>query len=224
MVLKHLLPLLLSLVAMTSGAKDNPESDPNFMLVLREVEGANKQDFGFKPAGTGSATLPSGETITMSPAWFDLIGDMHVRFVIDGEHSMQNLTAEEFSALGLTPERAAEVAISNIKSRYGQPHATPWEDGIMLVSGKSPDLDSSYFLDSAFWDGLLREHPEGLIVGVPKRGGLIYAPVSDKRAVSSLERSIRFLYESSDSMRVSAALYLFKDDKWTVYRKPVSLN
>lgn len=209
---------------MTLDAKDNLESDPNFMLVLREVEGGNKQQFGFKPTGPATATLKNGETVSMSSAWFDLIGDMHVRFVIDGEHSMKNLTAEEFSALRLTPERAAEIAVSNIKIRYGVPRATPWEDGIVLVSGESPDLDSSYFLDSAFWEGLLKKHPEGLIVGVPKRGGLIYAPVSDKRAVSSLERSIRFLYESSDAMRISAALYLYRDGGWAVYRKSASLN
>ena len=208
---------------MTSSAIDNKETDENFMLVLREVEGANKQDFGFKATGPMTGTL-DGENVTVENAWFDLIGDMHVRFVIDGEHSMQNLTAEEFSAFGLTPEQAVEIAIANIKRRYGTPHASSWDDGIMLVSGDSPDLDSSYFLDMAFWENLLRDNPDGLIAGVPKRGGLIFAPVSDKLAVLSLERSIRALYESSESMRVSAGLYLFKDGKWSLYRKPASLH
>lgn len=218
--------LLTSLILnpMTSGAEENQKPDDNFMFVLREVEGSNKQEFGFHPAGPATGMLANGETVTLESAWFDLIGDMHVRFVSDGEYSMQNLTLEEFSALGLTPEQAAEIAIKNIKSRYGAPKSTPWEDGIMLVSGNSPDLDSSYFLDKAFWIELLVEHPEGLVVGVPKRGGLIYAPVSDDNAVASLERNIRSLYESSDTMRVSAALYLFKDNNWTVYRKPTSLH
>ena len=224
MALRNFLSIFLLLIAMTSSAADRPRPDENFMLVLREVEGANKQDFGFKPTGPSTATLNNGERVTLNNAWYDLIGDMHVRFVIDGEHSMQNLSAEEFSAFGLTPEHAAEIAITNIKSRYGSPRATPWEDGIMLVSGESPDLDSSYFLDREFWENLLTKYPDGVIVGVPKRGGLIYAPVSDKQAISALERSIRFLYESSDNLRVSAALYLFKDGKWTVYRKPASLN
>lgn len=192
------------------------------MLVLREVEGANKQEFGFIATRPTTATLSNGETVTINSAWFDLIGDMHVRFVTDSEHSMQNLKAEEFSELGLTPEQAAEVAIANIKKRYGAPQATPWEGGIMLVSGESPDLDSSYFLDREFWQTLLVKHPSGLIVGVPKRGGLIYAPVPDSQAVALLERSIRSLYESSDNMRVSSALYMFKDGQWTVHRKPAS--
>lgn len=94
----------------------------------------------------------------------------------------------------------------------------------MLVSGDSSDLDSSYFLDAQFWNQLAEQHPEGLVVGVPKRGGLIYAPVSNKEAVSLLERDIRTLYESSGDMRVSAGLYLFRRGKWTVYREPASLH
>jgi hypothetical protein len=94
----------------------------------------------------------------------------------------------------------------------------------MLVAGDSPDLDSSYFLDRAFWNSLLKENPGGVVVGVPKRGGLIYTPVSNMKAVSSLESSIRYLYDSSENMRISSALYLYKAGIWTVYRKPASLN
>jgi hypothetical protein len=46
----------------------------------------------------------------------------------------------------------------------------------MVVAGESPDFDSSYFLDRSFWDALSLTHPEGIVVGVPKRSGLISAP------------------------------------------------
>jgi hypothetical protein len=221
---KNWLSFLIPFALMTTSASEQKNPDENFMLVLREVEGANKQEFGFIPTGPSTGTLSNGETISVTSAWFDLIGDMHVRFVIDGERTMQNLTAEEFAAYGLSPEEAATVAIRNIKARYGEPHAKPWEAGIMLVSGESPDLDSSYFLDRSFWDKLLLKHPQGVVVGVPKRGGLIYAPVSDNAALAALERSIRTLYETSENMRISSALYLYVDRKWTVYRTPASLN
>ena len=92
----------------------------------------------------------------------------------------------------------------------------------MEVAGKSPDLDSSYFLDRDFWRGLLKQHPDGLVVAVPKRGGLLYAPVSDSRAVATLRKGVGYLYTSSERLRVSAALYLFKDDKWTVFQAPAA--
>lgn len=224
MIIKRLLQVFLSLAGNSPSVAENAATDENFMLVLRELQGASKSEFGFEPAGPQTVTLGDGKTAVISPAWFDLIGDMSVRFVSDGERTMRNLTTEEFSALGLTAEQAAEIAIANIKRRYGAPESSRWENGIMLVSGKSPDLDSSYFLDRDFWERLLRAYPDGLIVGVPKRGGLLYAPVSDRRAVSSLEQDIQRLYETSGTMRVSAALYLFKDSRWTMHRRPASLH
>lgn len=220
MSFKNLFRFLLMISFMTNTAMANPQPSDDFMLVLREVEGLKKQEFGFKPTGPSSATLSDGTKITVNYAWFDLIGDMHVRFVVDGEASLKNIAAEEFLSFGLSPARAAEVAINNLKKRYGAPKAIPWQDGIMLVAGDSPDLDSSYFLDEAFWNNLLKAHPEGVIVGVPKRGGLIYAPVSNRHAVASLERGIRILYESSGNLRVSSALYLFRNGKWAVYKNP----
>lgn len=224
MAFKRLFPFIFPLTIATASAAEKPSIDQNLMLVLREVEGANKLKFGYEPSGPSTATLSDGKIVSLNLAWFALIGDMHVRFVMDGENTMQNLTAEEFSALGLTPEQAVDVAIKNIESRYGEPKSTPWEDGIMIVAGDSPDLDSSYFLDRKFWNALLKKYPDGVVVGIPKRGGLLYAPVSDKKAVSTLERSIRSLFESSEDMRVSSALYLCKDGAWTVYRKPSTLN
>ena len=224
MAFRKIIPLLMSVAAVASSASERAMPDENFMLVLREVEGANKQDFGFEPAGAGTSVLNNGEKISLEPAWFDVIGDMHVRFVIDGEQTMRNLTAAEFAAFGLTPTQAVDVAMTNIKKRYGDPQATPWEDGIMQVAGGSADLDSSYFLDAAFWDELSKKHPDGLVVGVPQRGGLVYAPVVDVRAVDSMERSIRSLYESGGRLRVSSALYLYKNGMWTVFRKPATAN
>lgn len=216
--MKNWLTLLMLFAVTTTSAAEPKSPDANFMFVLREVVGANKQEFGYTPSGPNTGTLSNGKTVTLSSAWFDVIGDMHVRFVTDGEFMMVNLNAVQFAEYGMTPEEAVAVAMKNIKARYGEPHASPWEAGIMRVAGKSPDLDSSYFLDRPFWDKLLVEHPEGVVAGVPNRGGLIYVPVSNKTALDLLERNIRSLYESSEKLRVSSALYLYRDGKWTVYR------
>jgi hypothetical protein len=91
----------------------------------------------------------------------------------------------------------------------------------MQVQGKSPDLDSSYFLDRTYWLALLKNSPEGIVVAVPKRGGLLYAPLNDVKAVDSLKRSVAYLHSSSQRQRVSSALFLFKDGKWSVFQPAV---
>lgn len=219
MVRQWVLPIFLALVSMGSVAKDKVQIDPNFMVVLREVNGANKEDFGYKQIPPSSVTLPNGESILMSGAWYDMLGDMHIRFVTDSDLTMTNLSEEEFAALGLTPEQAVDIAVANIKHRYGEPKVAQWQDGIMLVGGDSADVNSSYFLDFALWQGLLKKHPEGLVVGVPMRGGLMFAPLSDKHAVESMQRDIHGLFEAAGQERVSSALYLFRDNTWSVFQQ-----
>ena len=117
-------------------------------------------------------------------------------------------------------EDALSLAITNVKRVYGEPTSTPWTGGIFEVAGKSPDLDSSYFLDRNFWRKLAKKYPEGLAVIVPKRGALLYAPVIDNKAVDALKKGIVQLYSTSGAMRVSSAIFLFKDDKWSVLQSP----
>ncbi len=77
------------------------------------------------------------------------------------------------------------------------------------VHGASSDLTSSYFLDRDFWQSLQGRHPDGLVVAGPRRGGLVYAPVSDETAVTSLRFSAAALYAGGPGARLSSALYLF---------------
>lgn len=200
-----------------AAAADNNGRD-NLMVVLREYIGANKQDEALVSSGTMKARLANGKEIELNMAHFSLIGDMHVRFVFDGPNSMTNVSREQLVALGLSPEEALQLAVANIKRVYGEPVAKVWTGNLMEVSGKSSDLDSSYFLDRQFWRGVLKQHPEGVVAAVPKRGGLLYVPLSDDATVAALKKNIVALHESSGTLKVSAALYLFKDDRWTVFQ------
>jgi hypothetical protein len=215
----------LALVTAISSAQSQParsfdDSAANLMVVLRESVGSNKQDEQLVSMGKAKARLADGREIEIDTAWYSYVGDMHIRFVFDTRTSMPNASPKDLERLGLTPERALELAISNIKRVYGEPKATPWND-LMQVQGKSPDLDSSYFLDRTFWQGLLKEHPEGVVAVVPKRGGMLYAPVTNTKAVEVMKRAVAYLHASSDRLRVSSGVYLFKDGRWSVLQAPV---
>lgn len=93
---------------------------------------------------------------------------------------------------------------------------------MIQVQGSAPDFTSSYFLDREFWQGLQNGHPEGLVVAVPRRGGLVYAPASDEDAVDSLRFSAAALYAGGAGARLSSGLYLFKGGHWSVFQPPQS--
>lgn len=213
-----------SMAALAQQAQQTPpaqdaqgvdRSAANLMVVLRESIGGNKQDEALVPMGKATLQLPNGKVAEIDTGWFRYLGDMHVRFVFDMPQSMLNTTPEDLDRLGLSPEAALALAMKNVKRVYGEPRSEPWSD-LMQVKSKLQDMDSSYFLDRPFWQRLSSQHPDGVVVAVPKRGVLLYAPLSDAKAVSGLKRGVSYLHESSGRMRVSGALYLFKNDRWSV--------
>jgi hypothetical protein len=205
-------------MAQTPQAVD--KSADNLMVVLRESIGENKQDEALLPMTKARVKLSDGKEVEVEMAAFALIGDIHIRFVFDGPSYMPNAKPQDLARLNLSAEQALQLAVGNIKRVHGDPVARPWTGGLMQVEGKSPDFDSSYFLDRAFWQALLRQYPEGIVVAVAKRGGLLFTPITDSKAVDRLRGSVAYLYSSSGKMRVSSALYLFKDDRWTVFQPP----
>lgn len=221
------LTALLSSFPLNANAQSPSVSDKtraNLMVVVRESIGADKKDESFKPTGKAKAKLQDGREVEIEMASWEFIGDIHIRIVFDGANSMSVATPSDLADLNiLNVEDALSLAIANVKRVYGEPTSTPWTGGIFEVAGKSPDLDSSYFLDRDFWRKLAKKYPEGLAVVVPKRGGLLYAPVTDIKAVDALKRGVVQLYSTSGAQRVSSAVFLFKDDKWSVLQSPAKL-
>jgi hypothetical protein len=228
--MKHLLRSLCAmgaiLAACAGAAAADAEaerfdvSEANLLAVLRESPGANKQDEQLAPFGKIRAKLSDGREIEFEASWFQYLGDMHLRLVFDGERRVQSASPEDLQALRLTPEQALSRAVDNLRRRYGRPVAEPWSGGLMQVHGNSPDLDSSYFLDRAFWLDQLRTSPAGLVAAVPDRGGLVFAKADDAAAIATLRFSAAALFARSDRTRISSGLYLFKDGRWSVFQPP----
>lgn len=215
--------LLAALGSAPAQARDTEAfeaSESNLLVVLRESPGANKQDESLKPFGAISARMPDGREVEFEASWFQYLGDMHLRLVFDGERRVQSALPEDLHRLRLSPEQALQRAVENLRRRYGTPVAEPWNGGLMQVHGNAPELDSSYFLDRAFWHEQLRKSPAGVVAAVPGRGGLVFARADDEAAVATLRFSAAALFASSNATRISSALYLFKDGRWSVFQPP----
>lgn len=211
---------LRSVSAPAQTGRGFDDSASNLMVVLRESEGVNIEEEALIPIDKARFLREDGSEIEFNPGWFSYVGDMHIRFMFDAPATMHSASPADLERLGLSPPAALQLALKNIKRVYGEPHAIPWSD-LFQVQGRSPDLDSSYFLDKDFWNAREKEHPEGLVALVAKRGGLLFAPLSDARAVANMRRTVAYLHSSSEMMRISSALYLFKDGKWSVFQPAV---
>ena len=209
-----------ALAASPDSSDEFDVSAANLLVVLRESPGVNKQDETLQPIGKISAKLPDGRVIEFEASWFQYLGDMHLRLVFDGLQRVQSALPGDLRKLQLSPEEALARAVDNLRERYGTPVVEPWSGGLMMVHGKSPDLDSSYFLDRQFWLDTARDYPEGIVAAVPRHGGLVFARADDEEALTSLRFSAAALYAGNERARVSSALYLFKDGRWSVFQPP----
>lgn len=193
----------------------------NLIAVLRESADAHLEHESLQPYGTVVVELPDGREMPIETSWFRFLGDMHIRLLFDSPTELQTASPQDLQRLQLQPEQAVQVAVANLRRTYGEPDVQPWPGGLTRVLGRADDYNSSYFLDREFWQGLQARHPKGLVVAVPQRGGLLYAPADDDDAVALLRFSAVALYTSARRERVSSALYLFRDGRWSVFQPPL---
>lgn len=193
-------------------------SASNLIVVLRESRGDNKQDESLRPFGNVRGVLPDGREVQLDVSWYKFVGDLHLRLVFDGGQTMQSASGEDLERLHLTADEAVKLAVSNLHRLYGAPSTQHWSGHLMQVQSDASDLNSSYFLDREFWRQLAARHPEGIVAAVPRRGGLVYAPASDEEGVNELRFSAAALYAGGPGARLSSALYLFKDGRWSVFQ------
>lgn len=207
-------------LAAPAAGDDVDTSASNLIVVLRESRGENKPDDTLEPYGRVTAQLPDGRRIELATSWYQYLGDMHIRLVFDAGQSLQSATPNDLERLGLTPEHALDTAVANLVRVYGPPKVTAWSGALMQVQGGAPELASSYFLDRQFWIDQAKQHPHGIVVAVPERDGLVFGSADDTEAIDELRFSVAALYAGSGGARISSALYLFKDGRWSVFQPP----
>jgi hypothetical protein len=196
------------------SAMPTPALD-SILVVLRPSDAASRTDDVATPVAAIEVPLPNGTVASMLPAWYDLVGDLQARLVRIDPTAMSSVHAEEVAALGA--DEALALALANLERLHGAPTTSPWHN-LQRVGGRSADHDSSYFLDHAFWRSQLETHPDGLVVAVPRIDALLFTPASDSAAVDSLRRGVAGLHAGGGDYQLSSALYLFKDDRWTVFQ------
>jgi hypothetical protein len=188
------------------------------LFVLRERPGADKADESLARVQPFEVPLPGGGgTAALAPAWFDLVGDLQLRLVRDTPEWVFTLHASELDDLQLDADAALAIALANFRRLHGPPSVSPWHN-LRRVRGATEDADHGWFLDRALWRALLAEHPDGLVAALPRTDLLVFAPAADVPAVDSMRRGIPGLHAGGGDYRLSAALYLFSNDRWTVFQ------
>lgn len=185
----------------------------NFMIVIREAEGAEWPTIQLEPEYPQKAEI-DGKIVDFNLAWFTLIGDTQLRFVLDDEASMTNVTVEEFERYGVSTEQAIHTSIENIERTYGVAQYSEWQRGIYVVKAGSDDLASSHLLNRRFWADVDTTYPDGVVAGIPDRATLIFAPLEDQEASQLLVGNLPQLKTGSGQNGISDRAFIRVDGKW----------
>lgn len=190
-------------------------------LILRERPGADKPDDVPSLVAPFTTPIPGGGSVTLAPAWYDLIGDLQLRLVRETPDALLTMEVDDVAAMGLAVDAAVALALANLERQVGAPTVQPWHN-LRRVGTSEEEFDSNWFLDRAFWRARLAEHPSGLVVAVPRTDALLFAPADDDAAVASMRGGIPRLHREAGDWRLSSALFLFKDDRWSVFQPAVT--
>ena len=189
-------------------------------LILRERAGADKPDDVPALVAPFTTPIPGGGSVTLAPAWYDLIGDLQLRLVRETPEALLTLEVDDLAELGLAVDEAVALALANLERRVGAPVVQPWHN-LRRVGTAEETYDSHWFVDRAFWRARLAEHPQGLVVAVPRTDALLFVPADDHAAVASMRGGIPRLHREAGDWRLSSALFQFKDDRWSVLQPAV---
>jgi hypothetical protein len=113
-------PILPAPQASTPSTVPTDAKRENLMVVVRESVGANKRSEALVPFGRFVAVFSDGRQVTMEMPWWQFIGDLHIRFVFDGENEITNASLQDLKRLGLGDvNEALALSMDNIQRTHG---------------------------------------------------------------------------------------------------------
>lgn len=148
------------------------------------------------------------------------VGDLMIRYAIDGEKAMTNVSPSMLGTLHIAREDLLSAGIKNLHRVY--PGAEVQRaDGFGMVIG-SGDLESSWMLDFAFWAEEAKRFEGELIASVPSREIMVWGDSAKPELIETLRQKGVDIHdkEVATNRAISKLLYAWREGGWQVYEPP----
>lgn len=145
------------------------------------------------------------------------VGDLTIRYAVDGQMLMTNLTASNLLGLGLKREELLGFGIKNLHRLYPEARIERGEGFGMIV--QSGDLESSWMLDFEFWADEAKRFKGELVASVPAREIMVWGDTSNSDLIESLRETGLKIHsgEIASNRAISTLLYVWRNGAWEVY-------
>lgn len=148
------------------------------------------------------------------------VGNLSIRYAVDGEKMMRNVAPSMLGRLGTSREELRSIAVTNLHRRYPSARVSRQPGFSMVVEGG--DLESSWMLDFAFWEKEAATMKGLLVASVPAREVMVWCDSADSETLKLIKQKGDEVYasEQASNRAVSPFLYAWKGGHWEVFSAP----
>ena len=156
------------------------------------------------------------------PLFYSWLGDALLRFefVVAGNELPALVRPSDLKRLGLEPRAALVQAVQNARARWGSVKPKAGANGVWQLEGENPRYLAWTWFVPSLWASLAKAMKAPLLVAIPCRGEVLFAPATKAAAVAALheQAAMAFAAERVVGLRVSGYSYLFDGKEWRVHQ------
>lgn len=191
----------------------------NLYFILRQVRKQNSKSE--KPSPYPAQTLQKLEpgALEHGLAIFAYLGDVQLRFVFEQSNGDRTLAKmQDLKNLDLNAEQAFAVASENMNKRMATPRVMEQPAGFyQLGGGENVDQNTDFWFARNTWVEQAKKHQSALVVALPRRGAVFFAPHNNAKAVAAMKNRAQELYAKAGEQRVSGKLFGFTGSQWKLF-------
>ena len=162
------------------------------------------------------------------PLFYSWLGDALLRFefVVAGNELPALVRPSDLKRLDLEPRAALVQAVQNARARWGSVKPKAGSGGVWQLEGENPRYLAWTWFVPSLWASLAKAMKAPLLVAMPRRGEVLFAPANKAAAVAALheQAAAAFSTERVAGLRVSSYSYLFDGKEWRVHQSLSALR
>jgi hypothetical protein len=200
-----------------SFQKMGPSSRDDLVVIVRplgdEAFGREHPRQDIKPVEVRVPNVPPEH----APLTDLFVGNLSLRYAIDGEQTMRDVSPSMLKDLGLERDKLLPLAVKNLHRRYPDAEVRR-ADGLGMVTGGG-DLESSWMLDFDFWKQESKRFKGTLVASVPSREVMVWADSAKVELLADLRSKGEEIVkkEQASNRALSSLMYAWRDDHWEVF-------
>ncbi|MDA9207698.1 DUF1444 family protein [Octadecabacter sp.] len=144
------------------------------------------------------------------------LGDMILVYAIDYPDHVAYVTQSHLDDAQVTLTQLRQAADLNLSQKLDETQFQQQNGSFMVITDGF--YESSMVLDSALWANLSRQLDDDLVMIVPARDLVVFAPASNADAVNFLETA-RDNILSNGTHQLSDFMYLWQDGAWQFFAR-----